>query len=171
MPFSVFMCKYTTRCICELFIILTYTYVCTFTKPFWHPFDLAQDPFCKSTACLATELDFHTHHFLSVSHCPLPILPKDTRQDLKRYWMPDSVCKECSECGTKFNIIVRRHHCRICGRIFCNACCSLTIPGMKLRPDLQVLYCTCVCVCVCVHDRACVHSARAYTSTHRIFDS
>ena len=62
---------------------------------------------------------------------------QDTRHDLKRYWMPDSACKECSECGTKFNLLVRRHHCRICGRIFCNSCCSLTIPGINLRPDLQ----------------------------------
>ena len=51
--------------------------------------------------------------------------------------MPDSACKECSECQTKFNLLIRRHHCRICGRIFCNACCSQTIPGILLRPDLQ----------------------------------
>jgi len=62
---------------------------------------------------------------------------QDPANDLKKYWMPDSACKECSECQTKFNIIVRRHHCRICGRIFCNACCSQTIPGVLLRPDLQ----------------------------------
>ena len=51
--------------------------------------------------------------------------------------MPDSACKECFECQTKFSLIVRRHHCRICGRIFCNTCCSQTIPGVLLRPDLQ----------------------------------
>ena len=64
--------------------------------------------------------------------------PQDATSDLKRYWMPDKACKECSECSAKFSLFLRRHHCRICGRIFCNSCCNLTIPGDLLRPDLQV---------------------------------
>ena len=63
---------------------------------------------------------------------------QESSSDLKRYWMPDKACKECSECGAKFNWFLRRHHCRICGRIFCNTCCSLTIQGDLLRRDLQV---------------------------------
>ena len=96
--------------------------------------------------------------YLPLSHLfqppPPPFLAspiKDGKQDLKRYWMPDSACRECSECGTKFNLIVRRHHCRICGRIFCNACCSLTIPAMKLRPDLQVLGIVHDCLHACIY--------------------
>ena len=68
---------------------------------------------------------------------PHPSYLQDPTDDLKKYWMPDSACKECFECQTKFSLIVRRHHCRICGRIFCNTCCSQTIPGVLLRPDLQ----------------------------------
>ena len=63
---------------------------------------------------------------------------QEATSDLKRYWMPDKACKDCSECGAKFSWFLRRHHCRICGRIFCNTCCSLTIPGDLLRHDLQV---------------------------------
>lgn len=51
--------------------------------------------------------------------------------------MPDKLCHECSECGVRFGIFVRRHHCRICGRIFCSNCSSHTIPAMRLRNDIN----------------------------------
>ncbi len=49
--------------------------------------------------------------------------------DFKQYWMPDSNCKECYECGDRFNTFRRRHHCRICGQIFCSRCCNQEVPG------------------------------------------
>jgi len=52
---------------------------------------------------------------------------KDT--DFKQYWMPDSVSKECYDCGEKFTTFRRRHHCRVCGQIFCSRCCNQEIPG------------------------------------------
>ncbi|XP_064466528.1 1-phosphatidylinositol 3-phosphate 5-kinase-like [Ornithodoros turicata] len=64
--------------------------------------------------------------------------------DLKQYWMPDSNCKECYECGDKFTTFRRRHHCRICGQIFCSRCCNREIPGKIIgyRGDLRVcMYC------------------------------
>lgn len=33
---------------------------------------------------------------------------------IKPYWVPDSEAPNCMFCNTKFNIIVRRHHCRAC---------------------------------------------------------
>jgi anaerobic ribonucleoside-triphosphate reductase len=42
--------------------------------------------------------------------------------ELKAFWMPDSVSKECYECGDKFTTFRRRHHCRVCGQIFCSKC-------------------------------------------------
>ncbi|KAK3729009.1 hypothetical protein QZH41_011466, partial [Actinostola sp. cb2023] len=47
----------------------------------------------------------------------------------KQYWMPDENSKECYECGEKFNTFRRRHHCRLCGQIFCYRCCNIEIPG------------------------------------------
>ena len=38
----------------------------------------------------------------------------------KQYWMSDATCSTCTECSLPFNVFRRRHHCRICGRIFCN---------------------------------------------------
>lgn len=64
--------------------------------------------------------------------------------DFKQYWMPDSNCKECYECGDKFTTFRRRHHCRICGQIFCSRCCNREIPGKIIgyRGDLRVcMYC------------------------------
>lgn len=49
--------------------------------------------------------------------------------DLKQYWMPDSQCKECYDCSEKFTTFRRRHHCRLCGQIFCSRCCNQEIPG------------------------------------------
>lgn len=43
--------------------------------------------------------------------------------------MPDSVSKECYECSEKFTTFRRRHHCRVCGQIFCSQCCNQQIPG------------------------------------------
>lgn len=43
--------------------------------------------------------------------------------------MPDSQCKECYDCSEKFTTFRRRHHCRLCGQIFCSRCCNQEIPG------------------------------------------
>eukprot|EP00658_Telonema_sp_P-2_P066957 TRINITY_DN55913_c0_g1_i1.p1 TRINITY_DN55913_c0_g1~~TRINITY_DN55913_c0_g1_i1.p1 ORF type:complete len:265 (-),score=69.66 TRINITY_DN55913_c0_g1_i1:335-1129(-) len=38
------------------------------------------------------------------------------------YWVPDEQCSECTECGSDFGFWNRKHHCRGCGKIFCNDC-------------------------------------------------
>ncbi|OXU27408.1 hypothetical protein TSAR_004798 [Trichomalopsis sarcophagae] len=64
---------------------------------------------------------------------------------LRSYWMPDSVSKQCYECGERFTTFRRRHHCRVCGQIFCSKCCCDEIPGkiMGCTGDLRV--CTYCC--------------------------
>lgn len=49
--------------------------------------------------------------------------------------MPDSACKECFNCGLKFTISRRKHHCRVCGQIFCSTCCYQMIDGRMLRVE------------------------------------
>lgn len=39
-------------------------------------------------------------------------------------WERDESVKQCRECQRRFNFILRRHHCRKCGRIFCDRCSS-----------------------------------------------
>ena len=45
------------------------------------------------------------------------------------FWMPDAVSTDCYQCNLKFNLFRRRHHCRICGQIFCQACSGYLIEG------------------------------------------
>ncbi len=37
-------------------------------------------------------------------------------------WIPSNNITHCYGCSTQFTMWNRKHHCRICGRIFCNAC-------------------------------------------------
>ena len=39
-----------------------------------------------------------------------------------RQWTRDSEVANCACCDERFTFVVRKHHCRICGQIFCNAC-------------------------------------------------
>ncbi|KAI9912814.1 hypothetical protein PsorP6_005220 [Peronosclerospora sorghi] len=46
-------------------------------------------------------------------------------------WVQDDAVYACFKCHTVFSLLVRKHHCRACGRIFCAACSSqrVVIPG------------------------------------------
>lgn len=37
-------------------------------------------------------------------------------------WIPDERVQRCFGCSTLFTFMRRKHHCRLCGRVFCNAC-------------------------------------------------
>ena len=50
-------------------------------------------------------------------------------------WMPDKICKVCYNCEDPFTMYRRRHHCRMCGQIFCDRCSSQYIDG-SLVPGL-----------------------------------
>lgn len=39
-------------------------------------------------------------------------------------WKLDKYYDSCHKCRSKFSMIKRKHHCRSCGLIFCNDCCS-----------------------------------------------
>ncbi|XP_012493447.1 PREDICTED: FYVE and coiled-coil domain-containing protein 1 [Propithecus coquereli] len=39
-------------------------------------------------------------------------------------WVGDTEANHCLDCKREFSWMVRRHHCRICGRIFCYYCCN-----------------------------------------------
>ncbi|XP_068657830.1 1-phosphatidylinositol-3-phosphate 5-kinase FAB1B-like isoform X2 [Aristolochia californica] len=50
------------------------------------------------------------------------------------FWMPDHSCRVCYECDSPFNLINRRHHCRLCGRVFCAKCTANSIPAPSDEP-------------------------------------
>eukprot|EP00756_Hemistasia_phaeocysticola_P061092 Hpha_TRINITY_DN457_c0_g1::TRINITY_DN457_c0_g1_i1::g.27523::m.27523 len=37
-------------------------------------------------------------------------------------WMSDEDATECCDCEKPFTVVRRRHHCRACGKLFCNSC-------------------------------------------------
>ncbi|EGG22723.1 pleckstrin domain-containing protein [Cavenderia fasciculata] len=72
---------------------------------------------------------------------PMQVLPNEENEnDLRKksLWLKDKMTKECMLCTAGFTVTRRRHHCRKCGKIFCNDCCPVTdftqyMPGKKAR--------------------------------------
>ncbi|KAL1712815.1 hypothetical protein EV715DRAFT_259118 [Schizophyllum commune] len=63
----------------------------------------------------------------------------------KDYWMDDENCKECYDCKSVFTAWRRKHHCRICGQIFCSRCASNIIKGSRFGHNGMVRVCN-LCV-------------------------
>ncbi|TFK94955.1 hypothetical protein K466DRAFT_508385 [Polyporus arcularius HHB13444] len=57
------------------------------------------------------------------------------------YWMDDELCKECYDCKSVFTTWRRKHHCRICGQIFCSRCASNIIKGARFGQEGMVRVC------------------------------
>ena len=45
------------------------------------------------------------------------------------HWMPDRLCKTCFYCEQPFTRLRRRHHCRLCGQVFCAQCSTHKVEG------------------------------------------
>lgn len=60
------------------------------------------------------------------SWIPLRSDPANVSRD---FWMPDQSCRVCYDCDSQFNFINRRHHCRLCGRVFCGKCTANSVPA------------------------------------------
>ena len=46
----------------------------------------------------------------------------DARRKTESGWKSDGDRENCKGCGAAFSILKRRHHCRMCGDIFCSPC-------------------------------------------------
>ena len=51
-------------------------------------------------------------------------------------WIPDAEAIACAECEVAFSFFLRRHHCRVCGRVFCADCTSNKAALPLLMVDL-----------------------------------
>jgi hypothetical protein len=40
----------------------------------------------------------------------------------KEHWKPDNLAPNCEKCAKPFTVSVRRHHCRNCGKVYCQSC-------------------------------------------------
>ncbi|KAJ1301507.1 hypothetical protein OPQ81_008761 [Rhizoctonia solani] len=57
------------------------------------------------------------------------------------YWMDDKHCKECYDCKSVFTTWRRKHHCRVCGQIFCSRCASNIISSSRFGQEGMIRVC------------------------------
>ena len=55
-------------------------------------------------------------------------------QSNKDFWISDSMATVCYDCDVPFSLLVRRHHCRHCGRLFCSKCTAHSLPATSGAP-------------------------------------
>ncbi|XP_023225563.1 FYVE and coiled-coil domain-containing protein 1-like [Centruroides sculpturatus] len=53
-------------------------------------------------------------------------------------WMEDAETNTCLGCKVTFSLIVRKHHCRLCGRIFCHNCANNWLLTASSRRETRV---------------------------------
>jgi hypothetical protein len=54
---------------------------------------------------------------------------------------PDAEAPACNGCNASFGKLKRKHHCRLCGLVFCSACCSKKAPVPSRGEDRPALVC------------------------------
>ena len=65
-----------------------------------------------------------------------------SEQEKKEKWVPDEKANYCFNCNKEFSALFqRKHHCRICGNIFCKDCANQNI-NLKLKQNN-------ICIKVC----------------------
>lgn len=90
--------------------------------------------------------------FAGMSLAPLPVLWEDEEEEAgevgtgvaeppSRLWMPDALSSSCSHCDEPFSFLRRRHHCRVCGRVFCHGCSAHYIDGELVGAEGSVRSC------------------------------
>ncbi|XP_065199437.1 uncharacterized protein LOC135831101 [Sycon ciliatum] len=64
------------------------------------------------------------------------------QQGLKLTWIPDEFVTHCmnSKCRASFSQLVRRHHCRSCGRIYCKPCLAncVALPMLGYQDAVKI---------------------------------
>ncbi|KAB0802762.1 hypothetical protein PPYR_04948 [Photinus pyralis] len=65
---------------------------------------------------------------LSVSKLQISDLKEEAGRKVEGAWADDSSATNCKGCSKEFNMTRRKHHCRNCGEIFCNACSDNSMP-------------------------------------------
>ena len=60
-----------------------------------------------------------------------------------RTWGQDALFITCTDCSKSFSLLVRRHHCRLCGKGFCDACTTGRVhTTASRRPQRACRCCT-----------------------------
>uniref|UniRef100_A0A3B3X8Y8 Pleckstrin homology and FYVE domain containing 1 n=1 Tax=Poecilia mexicana TaxID=48701 RepID=A0A3B3X8Y8_9TELE len=67
------------------------------------------------------------------------VLP--TKTTYAKSWIPDRVAQKCMRCLATFTAINRRHHCRKCGFVVCNACSKGRALIQHINPNKPLRVC------------------------------
>ncbi len=60
----------------------------------------------------------------------------------KTMWVPDEKAPTCYNCQKQFSpIFLRKHHCRICGNVFCKDCSSKSVDGKYWGSKKEIKVC------------------------------
>lgn len=120
--------------------------------------DILQKRFIRLTSLLGEDYLWHTEHRSSVFlvfNSPRPPYTKEEYQEREKeivgyeIWQVDDDVTHCPLCFVKFNMLIRKHHCRLCGTIVSDiainsndpsSMCSLQVPAgifLELLPNLN----------------------------------
>lgn len=61
----------------------------------------------------------------------------DMTGDRATEWVKDELSTMCAACYCKFTMVNRRHHCRVCGKLFCGSCSNYKAPISFLGGKLE----------------------------------
>ncbi|KAH0577869.1 FYVE zinc finger domain-containing protein [Spironucleus salmonicida] len=75
---------------------------------------------------------------LSISYPQTSLVPKHE-------WIQDNSVTDCMLCHSPFTFLIRRHHCRRCGRVMCDKCCPKSLlSGFAGSVDRLCKLCDCI---------------------------
>ena len=91
----------------------------------------------KDQELLRAMFSFLTHQWTMA----LLLLVSNARVKKTVEWIKDKQSNECLSCHSEFGLFTRRHHCRLCGGLYCSDCSNQTVDLTKFRLD-NVRVCT-----------------------------
>ena len=66
--------------------------------------------------------------FVSLEQMASPSRSLGRLGDSAPVWVPDTRVTMCGSCSVEFSLVLRRHHCRACGKVVCAQCSANKAP-------------------------------------------
>jgi len=73
---------------------------------------------------LEKQLNVSSNQLLGNESPPASVKENEEEQKNAILWVPDNFVELCQSCKQPFTLFRRKHHCRLCGNIFCWKCSS-----------------------------------------------
>lgn len=76
------------------------------------------------TTAIAELKEDHRHQLETIRREAEKELETKLKEENEIVWEQDKQVLRCRACNAEFGVLTRRHHCRSCGRVFCDNCSS-----------------------------------------------